>query len=548
MKLTFAENSRSFVLTTRDAKAGDTYGLTSYTGYQVPGEYQFFTANQIRGRYVPAYNPFAVLPLFHVADPGASVELLDHWLAYQESLATTSDVTHPSPDDCTYMPFQSSGISYALKRKHTLFGDEPGLGKTVEAIGVCNATDARNILIVCPASVRLQWAKEITKWRIRPCSLLGHGEERIWPVLNGRDVGNTTASVVIVSYQLAASLTICDWLNSRAWDVVIFDEAHYLKSYKAIRTRRLLGTHDGSVIGLANSAERILALTGTPLPNRPREAYTLARALDFGAIDEMSEDAFLAKYNPMTVMPNGHRVEYTGHLLELQMRLRTRFMVRRAKVDVLKDLPSKVYELTHIEPDGNVLSALRAERMLDIDPDTAFLSGDPEMMAAIATVRRMMGDAKVPAVVAHISGLLDGGVDKVVCFAYHTSVIAALMKAFGNVATVIQGSTPSKMRERAKVRFQEDPTCRIFIGQLTAAGTGVDGLQNVCSNAVFAEASWVPGENDQCVDRLNRHGQTQSVLAQFLVAPDSLDAKILGSAIRKVKATNIALDETIGNS
>lgn len=529
-----------FVYVDNKKDKGEELGLTLSTapGAQALGKYTFFTSRTRRGQQVPDMNPFAVLPLFHEADPEASVALLDHWLAYEESAGTDSPDHFPAPAGRTYLPYQRAGIAYALRRPHTLFGDEPGLGKTVQAIGVCNATDARRILVVCPASVRLQWAAEMERWRVRRSGY----DNWLYPILQSRDGFDRSAEVVITSYQLAQTAGLGAALRSVEWDVVIYDEAHYLKNYNAARTKRLLGTWDGGDRGIP--ARRILALTGTPLPNRPRECYTLARALDWDSISRMSEDEFNGRYNPTVVMPNGFRLEWTGHLLELQARLRTRFMVRRAKADVLKDLPEKVYELAYIDPDGEVKKALRAEKLLAIDPEN-LNTGDAELMGHISQVRRQMGVAKAPGVIAHVNMLLDGGAPKVVVFAYHTEVIRLLLEAYGPAAVCIQGATGAAAREHAKRRFQDDPECQVFIGQLTAAGTGVDGLQNVCSHAVFAEASWTPGENEQCVDRLHRIGQRSSVVAQFLVAPGSLDERILGSAIRKAGSINKALDQSL---
>jgi len=525
---------------------GEALGLTLSTHPDAvsPGEYTFYTSDRVRGKTVPTLNPYAVLPLYREADDTAAIDLLDMWLNYEESLGTSCSVEYPAPPGLAYLPYQRAGIAYALKRPHVLIGDEPGLGKTIQAIGVANAVDAKRILVVCPASVRLQWAAEVARWRLRPSSLLASGERRIHTVLASRDGIDPAAGVTIASYQFAASPGYAEALAKLHWDLVVFDEAHYLKNYSANRTRKLLGSWGGDYEerpGVVQNAERILALTGTPLPNRPRECYTLARALDWDAIGQMSEDHFMRRFNPTTTLSNGFRLETTERLLELQARLRSRFMVRRAKAAVLQDLPDKRYELAFIEPDGAVRKVLKAERMLNLDPEMIHTS-DPALQGAIATVRREMGRAKAPGVKAHIDMLLDGGLTKLVVFAYHTEVIRYLMDQYEKAAVVIHGGTSPVAREAAKARFQDDPECKIFIGQLTAAGTGVDGLQNVCSHAVFAEASWVPGENEQCIDRLHRIGQRSGVIGQFLVAPGSLDERILGSAIGKARTIHSALD------
>ena len=139
--------------------------------------------------------------------------------------------------------------------------------------------------------------------------------------------------------------------------------------------------------------------------------------------------------------------------------------------------------------------------------------------------------------------LLSGGVEKVVVFAHHRSVMAALTEKLARFGVVsIGGGTTPLQRAHAVASFQNEPGVRVFLGQLQAAGVGIDGLQTVASHVVFAEASWTPGENEQCVDRLHRHGQYSGVLAQFLVAPGSLDERILGTAIRKHHVIHDVLD------
>lgn len=535
--------------TSRDK--GASLGLTVSTHPDTvrPGHYTFFTSQRVRGREEPVLNPYAVLPLFHEADSSVGLDLLDLWLNYEESLATGCDIEFPAPAGLSYLPYQRAGIAYAMKRQHTLIGDEPGLGKTIQALGFCNAIDAPRVLIICPASVRLQWAAEVMKWRLRPSFIHARGETRIHVILSRASGVDTSAGVTIASYQQASAPGIGDRLAQLPWDVVVLDEAHYLKNYDAHRTKRILGswgeTGDSTLYpGLVQGDARVLALTGTPLPNRPRECYTLARALDWASIDGMSEESFKYRFNNTITFQSGFRLETTERLLELQARLRSRFMVRRAKDAVLDDLPAKQYELAYLEPTGAIKKVLRAERMLNLDIN-ALHAGDAELQGAIATVRKEMGRAKVPGALAHILMLLDGGVDKLVAFAYHTDVIAYLRKQLGKACAVIQGSTSAVAREAAKVRFQNDPECRVFIGQLTAAGTGVDGLQRVCSHAVFVEASWTPGENEQCVDRLHRIGQKAGVICQFLVAPESLDERILGASIGKAQVVNVALDASL---
>lgn len=525
-----------FAVTTADQGVGERYGLFRSSAGGTPTEpFCFYTGGPDGS---PVFEPFAVLPLFKHASPAAASVLLDELLEYERSRSTGTPAEFPAPAGLSYMPYQKAGIEYALGRRNVLFGDEPGLGKTIEAIGLANSVDARRVLVVCPAAVRRQWVREASRWWLRADP---GRTTQIVSIDHGRTGIDPASEFVITSYNLASSGSVSDELRRRKWDAVVFDEAHYLKSPDAGRTRGLLGSFDGTVPGIVEQADRVVALTGTPLPNRPRECYTIARALDWAAIGGLSEEAFTRKFNPTIVTQSGFRWERAEYLDELQARLRCRFMVRRHKADVLKDLPDKQYELAYVEPDGAIKKVLRAEAMLRIDADNLDTS-DFKLMAHVATVRREMGIAKAPGVVSHVRMLFDGGVEKLVIFAYHKEVMKALREAFGARCVSIDGGTSPSAREDAKSRFVSDPNVQIFLGQIQAAGTGVDGLQKVCNNVLFAEASWTPGENEQCVDRLHRIGQHSAVLAQFLVAPNSLDERILGAAIKKCGVIHKALD------
>jgi SNF2 family DNA or RNA helicase len=540
MRLTV--NEKCFLLQT-DANGMSTakeHGLELWAGDAKPGSYTFFTAQRDRGGVRPVHNPYQVLPLFEHGDEAAKVALMDLYLAYHESRAPESITLYEAAPGLQYAPYQSAAIFYALRRgQNVLFGDEPGLGKTVEAIGLARERCQRRILVVVPAAVRLQWRKELKRWYPE----LG----KVSALLTGRDAFDPHADATIVSYNALQNKKLFAALMSETWDNLILDEAHFLKNHDAKRTRNALGNFSTGG-GLVSRSASVTALTGTPLPNRPAEIYPLARSLAWDCLDQMAHGAFLDRFNPAIYTPAGFPVYKTSNLVELQARIRSGFMCRRAKSDVLKDLPPKRYELTTVEPNGDIKRVIKAESLLNIDPEdpTTMLDENGLIDGAIATVRREMGAAKVPSIVDHVSGLIEGGVEKVVLFLYHRDVVAAVVGHLRSFSpAVIQGGISPARREREKARFIEDPNCRVFVGQLLATGTGVDGLQHVCDRVVFGEADWVPGNNEQCVDRLHRYGQKGSVLAQFLVAPGSLDEKILGSAIRKLQAQNVALDKMV---
>ena len=456
-------------------------------------------------------------------------------------------------------PFQKANLDYALRRPNTLIGDEPGLGKTETAIVFANAIGAKHVLVICPASIRRQWQARVAAWSTLPPSRPGGGQRFINSIDNGKKgvhpridrFGVAHDGWNIVSYDLASTKSIGGALAAEDWDLLVLDEAHYLKTIDSKRTRAVFGGGKSPLHPpIAHRARRILALTGTPLPNRPREAYTLARALCFDAIDWLSEDGFRFRFNPSQIVEVERKDgtmarfvdERSGRHAELQARLRSNFMVRHLKREVMPQLQMPVYDIIQLRETGAVKEALRAEKLLDIDPE--HLEGaNVEVLGHVATVRKMMGIALAPQVADYIEMLLDGGEHKLVLFAWHVEVLNILEKRLAEYGVVrIDGSTSVAQRKARIDAFVENPQIEIALGNLLSMGVGVDGLQKVSCHGLIAEPDWVAGNNIQAFDRLDRGGQRQQVQGDIFVAPGSFAERILASALRKLTVTHAALD------
>lgn len=498
------------------------------------------------------HEPYAAAHFASVATPQAVAQLAGIVAGVNSSWAMNSDIHVDVPADKELAGFQKADVAYALSRRNTLFGDQPGTGKTPTAIAFANEIKAKQILVVCPANIRLQWAKRIREWTTLPWPF------SVYPILKGKHGVHPNANWIVVSYDLARTEGIGNALAALHYDLLILDEAHYLKTVDTGRTRAIFGGGETSTFSpIASRADRILALTGTPLPNRPREAYTLARGLCYDAIDFMSEDRFKERFNPSRkieyekinpvtgMLEKKMRIdERSGRHSELQNRLRANFMVRHLKRDVLPQLKLPFYDIIDMEETGPVKQALEAESLLGIDPNN--LEGLDLFGGHVAVVRRMMGIALAPQVADYTAMLLEGGEPKIVVFSWHIEVLNILQSKLGKYGVLrIDGSTTATAKERIKNQFITDPGYRVLIGNVLSLGTGTDGIQAVCSHAVFGEPDWVPGNNEQAVERLDRWGQDGTVLADFCVAPKSIAATILQSALKKRQTTHLALDARI---
>lgn len=494
--------------------------------------------------------PYAAVAFFEYATDRAAAQLAVLQTEIASSRQKVSEAHIDCPIDETLAPFQKAGVEYALRRKNTLIGDVPGLGKTPMAVCVANEMRAKRVLVLCPANIRLQWVKNIRRWTTMPWPY------DVYPILIGKHGVHPTAAWTIVSYDLASSPAIWEALARNSYDLLILDEAHYLKTVDAKRTRTVFGGGEAPVAAwLASRCGAILGLTGTPLPNRPRECYTLLRGMCFDAIDWMSEDGFKKRFNPSRriELPDGRMAidERSGRHAELQARLRSSIMVRRDKYGAqgvgyqlgMVNLPE--YDIIHITPDAAVKKALKAEKLLGIDPED--LEGaDMAVIGQIATVRKMMGVAMAPLVAEYVEMLLDGGEEKLCIFGHHIEVLNILQAKLGRYGvTRIDGSVSAQNKQRLVDQWIADPRLNVIIGNMQSMGTGTDGLQAVAHHALFAEPDWVMGTNQQAVDRLDRGGQNQTVLADFLVAPGSFGEKVLASALRKGHNVYKALDAQV---
>lgn len=498
------------------------------------------------------HEPYAAASFGALATPAALEKLQPLLKEIEASQALTSGAHIKVPADKELWDFQKASVNYALQRNYTLIADQPGLGKTPIAIAYANEIGARRVLCIVPANIRGQWERRIREWSTMrwPYS--------VYTIYHGRNGVHPTANWTVISYDLARNPAIRAALARGTYDLLIIDEAHMLKTTGTKRTQAVFGhTIKPDFEYLAPRCGAIMALTGTPLPNRPREAYVLARNLCWDSIDFASEDTFRERFNPSITM-EGERYnaetkamesytyvdERSGRHAELQNRLRVGFMARHLKRVVMPQLKMPIFDIIQVTETGVVKRALAAEKMLDINPDT-LQGADMAIDGTFAIVRQQMGIAIAPQVVEWVEQLLDGGEEKIVLAGWHHKVLdiyCAGLEKYGIVR--IDGNVNPKQKERLVKQFQDDPNIRVCIGNSQSMGVGTDGLQTVCNHILVGEPSPVPADNEQLVDRLDRGGQDMTVQAEFFVAPNSIMERILASSLTKLQVTHAALDKT----
>ncbi len=471
------------------------------------------------------------------------------------SRATDAAIDIPAPPGLEYLPYQKAGIAFAAARSNVLIGDDMGLGKTIQAIGLYNSEpNIHRVLIICPASLKLNWRREWRKWSIRR-AIIGIAEGGNFPV-HGTDI-------VICNYDIVARNR--RKIDEVEWDLLILDECHMAKNAKAQRTRAIVG---GGKRGGPDRVEPIRAkrrlwLTGTPILNRPCELWTTVHHLDPRGL---GADFWYFHKHFCDAKNNGYGWDFSGasHLDELQVRLRESIMIRRLKADVLTELPPKRRQLIELDP-GTAAETVRVERStyesaqdhittLRAQAELAEAAEDQEayaeavaklrsaqqaLFSEISKLRHQTALAKVPAVIEHVREAIEAS-GKIVLFAHHLDVVSLIAKEFPGECVTLTGQTQIVDRQAAVDRFQTDPTCRLFIGNILAAGVGI--TLTAASHVVFAELDWRPGIVTQAEDRLHRIGQAESVLVQHLVFDGSIDAVMAQTILRKQEVIDKALD------
>lgn len=427
----------------------------------------------------------------------------------------------PCPPGLSYLPYQEEGIAFGCDKTAVLFGDEMGLGKTIQAIGWLNChPEIETCLVVCPASLKINWARELDKWLISPC-----------------------IDVTIINYDMLHKTDL-----SKSYDVCILDEAHYIKNNKARRSQ---------LCRLIRATHRI-ALTGTPILNRPIELWNVLHWLDQACWPTSSYMPYAIRYcgafqRQIWVRGGGKRrvwmMDGASNLDELRALLRP-LMIRRLKADVLTDLPAKrrqIIELPAIGLSADLRRRLRdgLQQIRDLEvkyrDDVQKLESSLQVAwSRMAEVRHEAGLAKVQMALELIQDAIDSS-GKVVLFAHHRDVIDQLQEALVDYRpAVITGETPLVNRQIAVDMFQRDPGVKVFIGQIQAAGVGI--TLTAASHVIFVELDWTPGMVSQAEDRCHRIGQKESVLVQHLALEDSIDVHMAKALVRKQSTIERALD------
>ena len=406
-------------------------------------------------------------------------------------------------------PFQRAGVAYVLKARRAFLADEQGLGKTVQALAALEADDAYPAVVVCPASLKLNWQRETEHWL----------PERSITVVSGTGATPPLADITILNYDIVhAHRARLSRAKPRA---LVLDESHYVKNPRAKRTRAVRRLAEG----LPEGALR-LALTGTPVMNHPDELIAQLRVL--GRLEEFGSGARFSR-----------RFQGVGAEERIHWHLRRSCFVRRLKADVLPQLPRKRQVVVPVALENereyrlaeqDVIAWLR-EQPLDLSELDRRVAAAlrAERLAQLNALKRLAARGKLSPALAWIDDFLASD-EPLVVFCGHREVQDLVLQRFPDAAHLL-GRDSAQAREAAVQAFQEPGGPQLILCSTRVGAQGITLTR--ASNVAFLDLEWTPAIHDQAEDRCHRIGQEDAVTAWYLLAAETIDETMIELIARK---------------
>jgi SWI/SNF-related matrix-associated actin-dependent regulator 1 of chromatin subfamily A len=450
--------------------------------------------------------------------------------------------------------FQKDGIKFGIERKgRILLADEMGVGKTVQAIGIALMyKEEWPVLIICPSSLKFVWRDEILKW----IPDINDDKINIQIFKSSKDYFKCGVKIYIMSYDLTVKLE--DKITEKNFKFIIADEAHYMKSPDAKRTKCLMP--------IIKRSKRVILITGTPILAKPVELYPLLTMLRPDLFHNFKE--FGNRYcDPKR---NFFGMDWTGssNPKELNYILR-HIMIRRLKKEVMNQLPPKKRQKVEIQTDPKVIKQIQAinlssEKIIEkinelnnsqINPNLVNYvnpekpeDNNENLLNLFNKVYNLSAEAKISGVKEYIHYLIDNKC-KFLIFAHHMKMLDGIEEEVKKLKVDyirIDGKVKLEKRQEYVYKYQHDETCLVAILSITACYTGI--TLTAASTVVFSELHMTPAVMIQAEDRAHRIGQEhECVNIHYLYGPDTIDEVLFRMLNQKQNIFSNTLDNMVKN-
>jgi SWI/SNF-related matrix-associated actin-dependent regulator 1 of chromatin subfamily A len=428
---------------------------------------------------------------------------------------------------------QKEAIEKLVGSKRFILADDMGLGKTTSTIIAALETGAKKILIVCPASLKINWQREILNYSDRPV-FIAEGKKY-----------SVESDFVIVNYDILKNFHTTDpkekeesLLLKSNFDLVILDEAHMISNVQAQRTKL--------INNFVKKINRVWLLTGTPMTSRPMNYYNLLNIIESPVAQNWM--AYAIRYCQGYQFKAGNRkvwnVSGASNLEELRERT-SKQIIRRLKEEVL-DLPDKIITPIYLRLQSKQYEDLMGEYYdwYDKNPDES--SSLTVQFSKLMKVRKVIANEKVKQTIEFAENILEQG-KKVIIFTNFTDTLQTIYQHFGKQAVYLDGSCSNSMRQQAVDSFQNDEKIKVFVGNLKAAGVGL--TLTSAEVVIMNDLSFVPAEHSQAEDRAYRYGQKSNVLVYYPIFDNTIEGAIYDILNKKKEIIRTVMgDQPMENS
>lgn len=408
------------------------------------------------------------------------------------------------------LPFQIEGVKriHAFKDR-ALLADEMGCGKTFSAILAAVESKAFPLLIICPKSLKLHWKRQCWKHFGLKSKTLSSMSPYGTRLLRKH-------KILIINYDILGPWV--NFLRSMKFKMIVYDESHMIGSLKTQRTK--------NCIYLARDVEKIIAISGTPLTNRPFELFPVLHILLPRRFS--NPYSFGHRFCDADQVFGVWRFQGAKNLDKLHSILTRRCMIRRTKKEVAKDLPPICWSVVPVEIQ-NRKEYIHAEKDLigwlaKTDPDKAHRAAQAERFTRFTYLKALAAELKMQAVMECIDAILAESDEKILLGVIHKRTTKLLYERYGQLAEIIDGSKTEKQRERAERRFKKEADVRILIGQIKVCGVGL----NLPEAGVvgFVELPFTPGACQQFAARAHRLNSVNPVQVIYWISENTIEEKL----------------------
>lgn len=415
-------------------------------------------------------------------------------------------------------PYQRVGVQFVDRAGgRCLIADAPGLGKTVQAIAYAQLHNLKTI-IVCPLSVVVNWQREIKKFTGK--------KSTIWDS-KGYD-GNLKNQFHITHYDAVSKNN--HWLREQKFDLLVCDEATYLKNRQTVRAKSILGSWKERRKYPGVKTKYTIFLTGTPVMSRPVEAFSLLNFLDKERFNNFYH--FVQRYG-------GWKGQAPMNLTDLHDRTKD-LVIRRKKDQVLTELPAKQRNDLYVELTKDEQKEYK--ELLKEMFGKWKLEGRPSVQH-MPKLQGFLIEKKLPRLIEMIDEFIDND-RSILIFSCYLSPLKLLNEHYGNKAALLTGEMNRQDRQDA-IDSLTQGKAKVGLFSLRAAGMGIDGLQRVIDTVVFIDMDWVPANHEQAEDRTHRIGQTNQVQAYYMICDGTIDEYMRDLLKEKQEIADMIVDGAV---